>query len=61
MAMDNYALREPFTRLQESPTLANMEGDEWDELESGYESSKQERSKFLSDEEMIEVRKIVRR
>ncbi|KAF5592161.1 conserved oligomeric golgi complex component 4 [Fusarium pseudoanthophilum] len=61
IAKDNYALREPFTRLQEILTLANMEDDEWDELGSGYGSSKQERSRFLSDEEMAKARKIVRR
>ncbi|KAF5644183.1 conserved oligomeric golgi complex component 4 [Fusarium tjaetaba] len=58
---DNYALREPFTRLQEILALANMEDDEWDELESRYNSSGQRRSRFLSDEEMAKARKIVRR
>ncbi|KAF5565988.1 conserved oligomeric golgi complex component 4 [Fusarium napiforme] len=61
IAKDNYALREPFTRLQEILTLANMEDDECDELESGYNSSGQRRSRFLSDEEMAKARKIVRR
>ncbi|KAJ4048637.1 Golgi transport complex subunit 4 [Fusarium oxysporum] len=61
IAQDDYALREPFTQLQEILAIANMEDDEWDELESGYDSSKQGRSRLLSDEDVAKARKIVRR
>ncbi|KAK2673715.1 Conserved oligomeric Golgi complex, subunit 4 [Fusarium oxysporum f. sp. vasinfectum] len=61
IAQDDYALREPFTQLQEILAIANMEDDEWDELESGYDSSRQGRSRLLSDEDVAKARKIVRR
>ncbi|CVK91198.1 related to conserved oligomeric golgi complex component 4 [Fusarium mangiferae] len=61
IAKDGYALREPFARLQEILEVANMEDDEWDELESAYGSSRQERSRLLSDEDTEMARKIVRR
>ncbi|KAG6998336.1 Conserved oligomeric Golgi complex subunit 4 [Fusarium oxysporum f. sp. conglutinans] len=61
IAQDDYALREPFTQLQEILAIANMEDDECDELESGYDSSRQGRSRLLSDEDVAKARKIVRR
>ncbi|CCT70372.1 related to conserved oligomeric golgi complex component 4 [Fusarium fujikuroi IMI 58289] len=62
IANDDYALRTPFARLQEILEVANMEDDEWDELESAYGSSRQERSRLLlSDEDIEWSRKIVRR
>ncbi|EXK33855.1 hypothetical protein FOMG_11067 [Fusarium oxysporum f. sp. melonis 26406] len=61
IVQDDYALREPFTQLQEILAIANMEDDEWDELESGYDSSRQGRSRLLSDEDVAKARKIVRR
>ncbi|KAF5621911.1 conserved oligomeric golgi complex component 4 [Fusarium sp. NRRL 52700] len=61
IAKDNYAVREPFARLQEILAVANMEDDEWDEVESGNGSSRQERSRLLGDEDVAKARKIVRR
>ncbi|RYC88081.1 hypothetical protein BFJ63_vAg9104 [Fusarium oxysporum f. sp. narcissi] len=61
IAQDDYALREPFTQLQGILAIVNMEDDEWDELESGYDSSRQGRSRLLSDEDVAKARKIVRR
>ncbi|EGU84651.1 hypothetical protein FOXB_04839 [Fusarium oxysporum f. sp. conglutinans Fo5176] len=58
IAQDDYALREPFTQLQEILAIANMEDDECDELESGYDSSRQGRSRLLSDEDVAKARKI---
>ncbi|KAH7227650.1 COG4 transport protein-domain-containing protein [Fusarium oxysporum] len=58
IAQDDYALRELFTQLQEILAIANMEDDEWDELESGYDSSRQGRSRLLSDEDVAKARKI---
>ncbi|KAH7199616.1 COG4 transport protein-domain-containing protein [Fusarium oxysporum] len=58
IAQDDYALHEPFTQLQEILAIANMEDDEWDELESGYDSSRQGRSRLLSDEDVAKARKI---
>ncbi|KAI3583774.1 COG4 transport protein-domain-containing protein [Fusarium oxysporum f. sp. albedinis] len=58
IAQDDYALREPFAQLQEILAIANMEDDEWDELESGYDSSRQGRSRLLSDEDVAKARKI---
>ncbi|KAF5710234.1 conserved oligomeric golgi complex component 4 [Fusarium mundagurra] len=58
IAKDNYSLHEPFTRLREILAIADMEDDEWDELESRYDSSEHGRSRFLSDEEMAKARKI---
>ncbi|KAF5611168.1 conserved oligomeric golgi complex component 4 [Fusarium subglutinans] len=58
---DNYTLREPFARLQEILAVANTEDDEWDEVESGNDSSRQESSRLLSDEDVAKARKIVRR
>ncbi|KAF5598967.1 conserved oligomeric golgi complex component 4 [Fusarium pseudocircinatum] len=55
IAKDSHALREPFTRLQEILAIANMKDDERNELGSGYDSSKQGRSRFLSDEEMAKA------
>ncbi|KAH7168520.1 COG4 transport protein-domain-containing protein [Fusarium sp. MPI-SDFR-AT-0072] len=61
VSQGDYALRELFTRLQEILAIANMEDDEWDELESGNDSSRQGRSGLLSDEDVAKARKIVRR
>ncbi|KAF4944189.1 hypothetical protein FGADI_12862 [Fusarium gaditjirri] len=61
VSQGDYTLREPFNRLQEILIIANMEGDEWDELEPGYDSSSQGRSRLLSDEDVAKARKIVRR
>ncbi|KAF5254195.1 hypothetical protein FANTH_1077 [Fusarium anthophilum] len=58
---DNYALREMAARLQEILAVANTEDDEWDEVESGNDSSRQERSRLLSDGDVANARKIVRR